>query len=95
MNNPETSIEVALAKMEGKLDALVAGLAQIREDFHEDRKNHRSDYTALEVRVTMLEKLSYIESGERTGIEKVVKIIYATCALVGFSAIAATLKYIL
>lgn len=81
--------------MEGKLDALVAGLTQIREDFHEDRRSHRADYAALEIRVTALEKLSYIEAGERTGIEKVVKIVYATCALVGFSAIAAAAKYIM
>jgi hypothetical protein len=86
----QTLIEVALAKMEGKLDVLVAGLDHIREDFQQSR----TQSAMLESRVSSLEKQSYIDSGEKTGIAKVVKVVYATCGLVGTSAIAAIAKYI-
>ena len=91
MSTDQTLIEVALARMEGKLDLLAQGLDHIRED----RRGDMIKQTQLEARVAELEKAAHIESGEKSGIEKVVKIIYATCALVGFSALAAAAKYIL
>lgn len=91
MSTDQTLIEVALARMEGKLDLLAQGQEHLREDMRGDRLKQ----SLIEARVTELEKAAHIESGEKTGIEKVVKIIYATCALVGFSAVAAAAKFIL
>lgn len=91
MSNDQTIIEVALARMEGKLDLLAQGMEHIRED----QRTHGLKQTLLEARVTELEKDKHIERGEKSGIEKVIKIIYATCALVGFSAVAAAVKFIL
>jgi hypothetical protein len=87
----QASIEVALARMEGKLDLLAQGQEHLREDMKGDRVKQAQ----LEARITELEKANHIESGEKSGIEKVVKIVYATCALVGFSAIAAAVKYLI
>jgi hypothetical protein len=91
MSADQTLIEVALARMEGKLDLLAQGQEHLREAMRGDRAKQ----ALLEQRVTELEKAGHIESGEKSGIEKIVKIIYATCGLVGMSAIAAAVKYIL
>jgi len=91
MSTDQTLIEVALARMEGKLDLLAQGMEHIRED----RRGDIAKQALLEARVTELEKSKHMEDGEQRGIEKVVKIVYATCALVGFSALAAAAKYIL
>lgn len=90
MSTDQTLIEVALARMEGKLDLLTQGQEHLREDMRGDRLKQ----AMLEQRVTELEKIGHIESGEKSGIEKMVKVIYSTCALVGLSAIAAAVKYI-
>lgn len=89
MSSDQTLIEVALARMEGKLDLLAQGLDHLRED----RRSDMQKQAQIEARVSELEKAAHIESGEKTGIEKAVKVIYATCALLGFSAIAAGIKY--
>jgi hypothetical protein len=91
MSSDQTIIEVALARMEGKLDLITQAMEHVRED----QRSHSLKQTLLEARVVELEKAQHIESGEKTGIEKVVKIIYATCGLVGFSAAAAAAKFVL
>jgi len=90
MSLDQTLIEVALARMEGKLDLLAQGLDHIRED----RRGDMVKQTQLEARVGELEKAAHIEKGEKTGIEKAVKVIYATCGLLITSAIAVAVKYI-
>lgn len=90
MDNLETHIEVALVRMEGKLDLLAQGQEHLREDMRGDRAKQ----LLLEARVAELEKSKHINAGEQQGIERVVKIVYATCTLVGMSAVAAAVKYI-
>ena len=91
MSSDQTIIEVALARMEGKLDLLAQGMEHIRED----QRTHGLKQTLLEARVVELEKAQHMEIGEQKGIQKVVRIVYATCGLVGVSAVAAALRYIL
>ena len=101
------SVEVLIAKMDGKLDMISSSQSRQEVDIREIRLrqetqadqltklnslNIQDRLTSLSGRLDSVETEQTLNKGERKGVENVVRVVYATCSLLGVSAVIVAAK---